>query len=134
MHPYRIAYVAAIALMAISCDRVNSPIVDHQARVSTSFRLADTTGVPSTAFHAGESIDMTCVVSNTSNVDVVYHQPSPAILFRIGRGDSTIASSTDGLAFPLVIVNGILTSGNSITDIWRGPNTRGRIPPITLPA
>jgi hypothetical protein len=133
MPAYKIAVLSVLTLIRVSCDSLNAPIVDHQARVSAAFRLADTTGIPSAIFHTGRSMDMSCVLSNPSNVDVVYHEPSPAVVFRIASGDSTIASSTDGLAFPQVIVTGTLTSGKSFSFTWRGPNTAGRNPQISLP-
>ncbi len=97
-----------------------------------TFRLLDTTGVPTSKFQAGESFDMEFVIRNLSGMDQSFHYTGPAVVFDILSADTVLCTSVDGLAFPQVLLGGILHNGESYRATWRAPNSPGRRPPISL--
>jgi hypothetical protein len=137
----------AAALLFAECDRLNpalsggggtsdNGIINDNGGVNSGlsvvFGLYDTTGRAASSFHAGESLDMSCVMTNTSRTDLAIQYPYPTIAFSILQNGVVIASSTDGYAFPMVVVRGTLKAGGTISGTWRGPNTQARIPKISL--
>jgi hypothetical protein len=123
------------AAAAFSCNRAEpvSPAESAPGGLSVLFTLADTSGGPRTVFHAGEPIDMRCVVVNSSATDIPDYYPYPLFVFRVIQSDTMFASSTDGLAFPAIVVRGIFKGGDTVSGTWRAPNTSAKMPRISLP-
>ncbi len=135
MKNIRLFFVAVIPVIILSCERHN-PVASEPADlggVSAIFSLKDTTGLPLTQFHTGQSIDMTCTIRNASSSDEVFYQPSPSVIFRIAGTGGTISTSADSMMFPQAIAIRTLSAGDSISFTWRGPNNSGRIQKVTLP-
>ena len=71
-------------------------------------------------------------ISNSTGKNQTYHHTGPQVTFEIIQGDSTIATSVDGLAWPQVVLAGAIENGNSEIYSWKAPNSLARDPAITL--
>lgn len=102
--------------------------------LSAAFRLTDAAGRETTSFRSGEEFDFVFVLTNTTGGEVTFRKADygPLAHFTILRGDSVVATSIDGYAFPMVATTGRLEPGQSLQEYWRAPNTPARDPRITL--
>ncbi len=134
----------SIALLALlfpifGCDLGHSPISDRDLGNSLyrepggfqiTFRLLDTTGIPTAVFHAGDSFDMEFVLRNMSGKDQTFHHTGPPVWFDILSADTVLCTSIDGMAFPQVVLGGTVRDGETYRATWRAPNSLGRRPRI----
>ncbi len=137
-----------IALLALlspvsGCDLDHSPISDRdlgysryqeRGEIQMTFRLLDTTGMPTAVFHAGESFDMEFVLRNMSGRDQTFHHTGPAVWFDILSADTVFCTSLDGMVFPQIVLAGTVHNGETFRATWRAPNSAGRRPRISLAA
>jgi hypothetical protein len=102
--------------------------------LSATFRLTDASSREATSFRSGEEFDVIFVLTNTTGGEVTFHKADygPLAHFTILQGDSVVATSIDGYAFPMVATTGRLEPGQSLQEYWRAPNTPARDPRIVL--
>jgi hypothetical protein len=121
-----------LPLFLRGCDQFFfSPIIP--AGVTTTLTLSDLFGRPSSAFHSGQDFDVQFMLANMTSRDICYSYSPPEMSFKISLGDSVVATSIDGMAFPAVIVPGCVRAGETYRNHWIAPNSPVRAPRISLP-
>jgi hypothetical protein len=136
--------ILLVSLLLCSCDLGNTPerAPDHGSTVNDeqlvtldfelSYRLTDTSGVEKTKFRSGEDFLVTLAITNLTREPQIYAHTGPVVIFSVLLGDSTIATSVDGLAWPQNVIVDTLGVAQTLTFLWRGPNSPARIPRRSL--
>jgi hypothetical protein len=128
----RAAFIVLICvLIGRSCDSGVEPAVP-QGEIKTTFSLADTLGSPRTMFHISDRFDFKFSITNLTPKAQTFHITGPMVIFEIRQGDSTLATSVDGLAWIMVYMTGSIPSGGSESQAWRGPKPPGGDPAFGL--
>lgn len=123
---------ALTALLAGGCNILN-PGSGSGGTTMPLFSIADTNGIPTTTFHSGESFDLSFAMVNTTNDTLVYYgSPGPAVVFRVMKGDSVVATSVDGYLFPQVVIARSLAPGDTLRGFWRAPTTPAQVNRVAL--
>jgi len=140
----RLLLVLLISMIVRSCDLGtsldNSTDQDGANKqgcvVATWYRiayeLADTLGRTKAVFKSGEDFIATLAITNLTRRGQIYAHTGPVMVFSVRSGDSTVTSSTDGLAWPQVVVLDTLRAGETLRYTWRGPNSEAKIPHVSL--
>ena len=71
----------------------------------------------------GDDFNLNFTITNNTGRDLTFHHSGPPVIFRLETDDSLVASSTDGLVWAAVILEGTLAHGESYSTTWRAPNT-----------
>ena len=130
---YKTISVLVLLFGIVGCD-LGERAPGSVEPLSATFRLTDASGREATSFRSGEEFDVIFVLTNTTGGEVTFHKADygPLAHFTILQGDSVVATSIDGYAFPMVATTGRLEPGQSLQEYWRAPNTPARDPRITL--
>ncbi len=108
----------ALSLFA-SCDLGES--VDQNS-VPVDFVLLNAGGWQSSAFTIGDTVFVHFKLTNKLGRPITYFHTGPLIILQILQGDSVVATSVDGLAFPQDAMAAVLQDGQSVTADWPAPN------------
>lgn len=119
-------------LILISIPFYSCNILNPTYEIDAEFIITDTTGIISRVFHSGEEFDMKLTLTNNTGKDQEYSYTGPIIRFEIIQNDSVITSSIHGLAWPMVVSNGILKKDAEISSSWRAPTPLHASTLITL--
>ncbi len=132
------------SLLLCSCDLGHTPdmVSDRgstpggkdtdAAGFQVHYQLTDTGGVSKTSFKSGEDFLVSLAITNVSGEPQIYAHSGPVVIFSVLSGDSTIATSVDGLAWPQNVIVDTLGVAQTLRFRWRGPNSVARIPGRTL--
>ncbi len=121
-----------LPLFLRGCDQFFfSPVIPD--KVTPTLALYDLSGRPAWVFRSGEDFDVRYTLTNLTRTDICYQYGPPEVAFKIFLGDSVIATSADGLAFPQIIIPKCIRAGETFQSHWIAPNSLGRIPRISLP-
>lgn len=121
--------LCCIALFAVGCD-IGDPFPFDG--ISITFAVTDTLGKKTSYLLVGEPFELHFTLTNSTGSDLTYHYTGPPVVLRVQIGDSTVASSVDGLAWVMIVRQGMLASGGSYSVTWRAPNTPWSGRQITL--
>jgi hypothetical protein len=102
------------------------------AGFQVSYQLTDTSGVSKTSFKSGEDFLVTLAITNLTGEPQIHAHTGPVVIFSVLLGDSTIATSVDGLAWPQNVIVDTLGAAQTLTFRWPGPNSPARIPRRSL--
>jgi hypothetical protein len=109
----------AVLLLLSAAGCKNNPVIGAGPQVAVGTLVLRTlAGAQATQFHAGEKFEMRFTLTNLTRSSVCYTYTPPEIVFRIYRGDSLIANSVEGLAFPTTFQTDCVESGQAITRSW----------------
>lgn len=127
-----LAILLSVLIFGImGCD-LGRPISDGDV-LSSAVYLKDTVGHETTVFRSGEDFDIAVELTNISGRRLQFTRGNsgPDVLFKILRGDSVIAYSTNG-PFLMVVTIGHLDPGETMEGHWRGPSPVNRSPKVVL--
>jgi hypothetical protein len=127
----RIALCLLVTLLVAACDKF--PVGAGAGAVATALTLHTTAGAEARVFRSGEEFEMRFSLSNSMRSPLCAQYTPPELVFRIHAGDSLVASSVDGMAFPQVLLTVCVEAGQGISLRWNAPNAPGRSPAISLP-
>ena len=115
----------------VGCD-LGRPVSDGDV-LSAAMYLKDTVGHETSVFRSGEDFDITVKLTNISGKRLQFTRwnSAPGVLFKILRGDSVVAYSTNG-PFLMVATTGYLDPGETMEGHWRGPSPMNRSPKVVL--
>ncbi|HEY6952247.1 MAG TPA: hypothetical protein VI758_07555 [Bacteroidota bacterium] len=114
--------LGVVVLSVWSCNTTNSSQGANGFLV-TSFTVADTLGHTVSQFREREAFDLSFSAMNTTGDTLTYHTGYPIILFEILYGDSVVAASYFGCAFPQIVISGRLAPGQTLKANWRAPKS-----------
>lgn len=120
-----------IAVIFAGCDLL-SPGSSGESSTNPSLTLTDTLGRSTSLFHTGENFDMYFSLRNTTGDTLTYYHTGPSVIFSILKGDSLVATSVDGMAFPQVVIGNIVPPGDTLKAWWRAPNSPARVEKLIL--
>ncbi len=121
-----------IAFLFAGCDLL-SPGPSGDSTQNPSFTLSDTLGRSTSQFNTGEDFDMYFSLRNTTGDTLTYYHSGPSIIFSILKGDSIVATSVDGMAFPQVVIGDVVPPGDTLKARWTAPNSPARVEKLILP-
>jgi hypothetical protein len=120
-----------IAVFLAGCDLL-SPGSSADSAPNPSFTLTDTLGRSTSQFHTGEDFYMYFSLRNTTGDTLTYYHTGPSIIFSILKGDSLVATSVDGMAFPQVVIGDVVPPGDTLRARWRAPSSPARVEKLIL--
>ena len=127
----RLISLLLIAALLAGCDLLN-PGSSGESSANPSLTLTDTLGRSTWRFHTGEDFYMYFSLRNTTGDTLTYYHTGPSIIFSILKGDSLVATSVDGMAFPQVVIGDIVPPGDTLKAWWRAPSSPARVEKLVL--
>jgi hypothetical protein len=126
-------FLMMLALSIVGCDLGQKSSSSVEPLVAT-VHLADTSGRETTIFHPSENFEISFELTNSTDRRLTFGRGSsaPDVGFRVTKGDSLVASSTDGYAFLMVATVGYLDPRQTMRGYWRGPTTPAQDPRVRL--
>jgi hypothetical protein len=126
-------FLLMLALSIVGCDLGQNSSSSVEPLVAT-VHLADTSGREKTIFHPSENFDISFELTNGTDRRLSFGRASstPDVGFRVTKGDSLAASSTDGYVFLMVATVGYLDPDQTMQGYWRGPTTPAQDPKVRL--
>ncbi len=129
----RTGFLFMLALSVNGCD-LGQKGPGPAEPLDASVHLTDTTGRETTAFHPLEDFEIGFALTNTTGKRLTFGRADsgPDVRFRVMKGDSLVASSTDGYVYLMNAPLGYLDPGQTMQGYWRGPTTPPQDPKVTL--